>query len=177
MRASDRLANRTYSTRLPLGSERLQPLCVAELDEDLDSPLVKVIVLSDVDLTRTADTCVLRKDGQRCTGNQRREGARTVKGIRELLADLADKVSESRFPLVLRDNQLSSTETKQDTYSDSLDIGLSLAEPVFLALNLAGEGRDLSGYRVSLCSAGNSKTTKIAPPSAAARIEQLLRGF
>ena len=102
-----------YSTRLPLSGQRLQPLCVAELDENLDGPFVEVIVLSDVDLARTADTCVLRKDGQRCIGDQGREEARTVKGIRELLADFADKVGESRLPLVLHEGQPPSTTTSK----------------------------------------------------------------
>ena len=78
IRSTQRNQNsRTYSSRLPLGGQQLQLLVVTELYEDIDCPLVVVVVLSDLDFARTANA---------------------VEGGRELLADVIHEFSQSGFP-------------------------------------------------------------------------------
>ena len=49
----------TYTTRLALRSQQLELLAVAELDKDVDSPLVVVGIFANADLARTADAYML----------------------------------------------------------------------------------------------------------------------
>ena len=49
----------TYTTRLALRSQQLKLLAVAELDKDVDSPLVVVGIFANADLARTADAYML----------------------------------------------------------------------------------------------------------------------
>ena len=67
----------TYAARLPLGCEELKFLIITELDEDVDGPLVVVVVLGDLDFTGTTDT---------------------IKSGRELLADAFHQGVQSRVP-------------------------------------------------------------------------------
>ena len=46
---------KTCSSRLPLGRQKLKLLSVTELDEDIDCPLVVVVVLGNLNLARTTD--------------------------------------------------------------------------------------------------------------------------
>lgn len=48
----------TYAARLPLAREWLELLRIAELDENIDAPLLVVVVAREAHLARTAKACI-----------------------------------------------------------------------------------------------------------------------
>lgn len=51
----------TYSSRLPLPSQKLQLLFITEFHENVDGPLVVIIMWADLDLASTSNPCSSRE--------------------------------------------------------------------------------------------------------------------
>jgi hypothetical protein len=113
----------TYSTRLPLCGEQLQLLIVTELNKDVDSPLVVVIMLRYLDLTSTANT---------------------VESTGELLSDTFDQVGQSRIPQSLQFVVRVVYNTEERAYVCAIDPLLDFVKLFFALPDCLCQGRDLS---------------------------------
>lgn len=60
-RCQAREGRRAYATGLPLARQELQLLVVAELDHDVDCPLVVILVFADANFARAADACIAKR--------------------------------------------------------------------------------------------------------------------